>query len=200
MVARRAGPRHGAGMTSTPPPAIHMQPRADGTLTYLVGLPAEALPPVRERDLSAAWDAAREAAAAEAWGAPRLFRFCRADGGRTDLALADPDACCWAGAADGRLSIGTSYGLSVCLRLLALIDLLARARWADGLVALRPEGADIDDRLLRLAASVPLTAEARFDETGFRASLAPARLAAPPAAGTRRRAPPPAPSRQGLPA
>lgn len=168
-----------------------MQPRADGTLTYLVGVPAEALPPVRMRDLSAAWEAAREAAAAESWGAPRLFRFCRADGSRTDLALADADACCWAGAADSRLSIGTCYGMSVCLRLLALIDLMARARWTDALVSLRRDGADIDDRLFNLAASLPLTAEARFDEARFRAGLGPARIA-----GDRRRPSSP----QGMPA
>ena len=76
------------------------------------------------------------------WGTPRLFRFCRADGTSTDLALADPDACCWAGAVDGTVGIGTSYGLSLCLRLLALVDLLASARWAGTLFAVRRDGAD----------------------------------------------------------
>ena len=110
--------------------------RADGTLTYLVDLPPEALPPVRGRDLEAAWDAAREAAGAAMWGAARLFRFRRADGSFTDLALADPDACCWAGAVEDSVGMGTSYGLSLCLRLLALVDLLARAPWAAGLCIL----------------------------------------------------------------
>ena len=31
------------------------------------------------------------------------------------------------------LGLRSSYGVSVCLRLLALVDLLARARWADPL-------------------------------------------------------------------
>lgn len=161
------------------PSQIQVQPRADGSVTYLVGLPPEALPPVRPRDLSAAWDAARDAAAATAWGMPRLFRFRRADGSNTDLALADPDACCWAGAVDGTVGIGTVYGLSLCLRLLGLVDLLARARWTDTLFALRRDGADIDTALLGAAASLPLTREARFDEAGFRARVAQARLGGP---------------------
>src|SRR5438067_2315212 len=97
---------------------------SDGTLTYLVDLPPEALPPVRGRDLAAAWDAAREAALARMWGAARAFWFRRRDGSCTHLALADPDARCWAGAVDRTVGTHTRYGLSLCLRLLALIDLL----------------------------------------------------------------------------
>jgi hypothetical protein len=158
-------------MKCTPAP-IRVGETADGTLTYLVDLPPEALPPVLGRDLELAWDAARSAASASAWGSARLFRFRRADGRTTDLALADPDACCWAGAIDRAVGMATSYGLSLCLRLLALVDLLARARWAAGLFALGPGGADLHPALLRAAAIAPLTEEARFDETGFRARLA----------------------------
>jgi hypothetical protein len=64
-----------------------------------------------------------------------------------------------------------SYGLSVCIRLLALVDLLARARWADSFCLLQRDGAELHPVLLRAAASTPLTAEARFDETGFRGRL-----------------------------
>jgi hypothetical protein len=158
----------------------------DGTMTYLVDLAPEALPPVRQRDLAAAWEAARARAIAAGedgggagWGAARLFRFRRADGTHTDLALADQDACCWAGAVDGTVGMQTCYGLSLCLRLLALVDLLARARWAAGLFALRPEGAEIDPTVLRAAAHAPLTAEARFDESGFRAQVLSLGLPAP---------------------
>ncbi len=167
-------------MHDTPQPrAIHVQPRADGTLTYLVEVPPEALPPVRQRDLSAAWDAARDAATQDAWGAPRLFRFVRADGGKTDLALADPDACCWASAVDRTVGIASCYGLSLCLRLLALVDLLARAAWAGPLFTVRRDGVALDDTLLVAAATLPLTADARFDEAGFRARVAQGRLIAP---------------------
>lgn len=166
-------------MPSSSPP-IRVGEAADGTLTYLVEVPPEALPPIRARDLELAWDAARAAATAAAWGVSRLFRFRRADGTVTDLALADPDACCWAGAVDGTVGMQTSYGLSICLRLLALVDLLARAPWTAGLVALGPGGADLHPALLRAAATAKLTADARFDESAFRAMLSalPAPVAA----------------------
>ena len=173
-----------------PSRAVLVGAAADGTVTYLVDLPPEALPPVRSRDLSAAWDAARAAAlaagiastgaGATSWGVARLFRFRRADGTCTDLALADPDACCWAGAVDGTVGMNTSYGLSLCLRLLALVDLLARARWAGPLFALRRDGAEIDPLVLRTAASAPLTRDARFEEAGFRAQVQRSPLPAPP--------------------
>lgn len=96
------------------------------------------------------------------------------------LELADPDARCWAGAVDTTVGIHTRYGLSLCLRLLALVDLLARAGWASGVLRFAPDGAELHPALLRAAASVPLTAEARFDEAGFRAFLG-RRLALAPA-------------------
>jgi len=143
----------------------------DGSLTYAVELAPEDLPPVHRRDLERAWYAAREAALAERWGVARFFRFRRPDGTFGDLALADPDACCWAGAVDGTMGLRNSYGLSVCLRLLALVDLLARARWADSLCLLQRDGAELHPSLLRAAASVKLTADARFDEADFRTRL-----------------------------
>jgi hypothetical protein len=161
--------------------AIRVGAAPDGTLTYLVDLPPEALPPVRQRDLAAAWDAARSQAIAagddvhgtgsSGWGVARLFRFLRADGTHTDLALADPDACCWAGAVDGTVGIHTSYGLSLCLRLLALVDLLASASWAAAWFSVHRDGASIHPTVLQAAAQAPLTAEARFDERGFRAQV-----------------------------
>jgi len=144
-----------------------------GALTYVVDAPPEALPPVRGRDLERAWYAAREAAMAANWGAVRGFRFRRPDGSFTELALADRDACCWAAAVDRTAGLTSSYGLSLCLRLLALVDLLTRARWAVPLCRLERDGADLHPSLLRAAAATPLTAEARFDEGGFRARLTP---------------------------
>jgi hypothetical protein len=141
-------------------------------LTYLVDLPPEALPPVARRDLERAWYAARRAALAEQWGAVRVFRFRSADGGHSDLVLADRDASCWAGALDSLYGMGTRQGLSLCLRLLALIDLLAHSPWAVPLVRLARDGAEPDPALLHVAATEPLTHEARFDQTGFRARLA----------------------------
>ena len=143
----------------------------DGTLTYLIDHPPAALPPVRGRDLATAWDAARDAARAAMWGTARRFRFRQTDGTYTDLALQDRDALCWAGAVELTAGLQTTYGLSVCLRLLALVDLLARARWADPLCTLRRGGAELHPALLRAAATTELTNDARFDETRFRAGL-----------------------------
>jgi hypothetical protein len=156
-------------------PSIEVGSAKNGTLTYLIhGAPA-ALPPVLKRDLLGAWDTARSAAlGVPCPGRARAFRFARPDGGTTDLALSDPDARCWAAALDRRLTMASPYGLSVCLRLLALIDLLAGAPWARGHVALRPGGAELHPGLVRLAAEAKLTDEACFDEAAFRARLSPA--------------------------
>ena len=53
---------------------IRVGAAADGSLTYLVDLSPEALPPVTRRDLERAWYAARRAALAGQWGAVRVFR------------------------------------------------------------------------------------------------------------------------------
>jgi hypothetical protein len=142
-----------------------------GPLTYLIDLTPEALPSVCRRDLERAWYAAREAALAERQGAVRGFRFNRPDGSHIDLALADRDARCWVGAVDRTVGIASTTGLSLCLRLLALIDLMARAPWARSLFHLARDGAEFHPALLKAAASQPLTRDARFDEAGFRARL-----------------------------
>ncbi len=158
---------------------IRVRLGADGTRTYLVDFPPEDLPVVRGRDIERAWYIAREAAIASVWGPTRGFRFNRPDGTTTDLALADRDAGCWAAAVDGTVGLGSSYGLSVCLRLLALVQLLVRSSWAGSFYRLERDGAELDPSLLRAAATVPLTAEAQFDEGAFRANLAPPPIAPP---------------------
>jgi hypothetical protein len=154
-------------------PSVRVGHSEDGTTTYVVSQSPETLPAVRGRDLQAAWEAARQAAIAANWGAPRAFRFRRDDGTVTDLALADRDARCWANAVDRMAGMGTSYGISIFLRLLALVDLLARASWTAGLVHLARDGADLHPLLLRAAATVALTGDARFDAEAFRARLGP---------------------------
>lgn len=154
--------------------AIHIGQGEDGTITYLVALAPDALPPVRGRDLAAAWDAARDAAINACWGARRRFRFA----GRLDLALADREARCWASAVDSTVGLGTSYGISLMVRLLALIDLLSRAPWAAGLFVLRRDGAELHPALLRAVSACRLTPDARLDEPGLRHALAPTGVAA----------------------
>jgi hypothetical protein len=186
-VAQMGAQVHPYAMDADAHAPIRVAVTDNGTVTYLVDTPPEALPPVRLRDIVAAWEAARSAARAAAWGSARLFRFRHADGSLTDLALADADACCWAAAIDVTAGMHTSHGLSLCLRLLALVDLLARERWAAPLFRLTRAGSELDPTLLRAAATAPLNREARFDETPFRALVAgrTAGPAAPLAAGAR---------------
>lgn len=87
-------PQHEDGRT------IRVGGGPDGSITYLVDLPPEALPTVYKRDLELAWYAARDAAIADHWGSVRAFRFNRPDGSHVDLALADRDASCWVSAVD----------------------------------------------------------------------------------------------------
>jgi hypothetical protein len=157
------------GVASSAPVRVGRGP--DGFLTYAVDLAPEDLPRVRGRDLERAWYAAREAALASDWGVSRGFRFRRADGSFVDLALADRDAACWAGAVDGTVGLGSSYGLSLCLRLLALVELMARARWTARFCRFARDGAELEPELLGAAASAPLNAELRFDEDWFTARL-----------------------------
>jgi hypothetical protein len=72
---------------------------------------------------------------------------------------------------DRSVGIANASGLSLCLRLLALIDLLAHAPWARSLFHLARDGAEFHPALLKAAASQPLTPDARFDEAGFRVRL-----------------------------
>lgn len=159
---------------------IRVAETPDGTVTYVVDRSPALLPPVRSADLVAAWDAARQAAIGSNWGSPRRFVFRQPDGTLTDLALHDPDAACWTAAVEATQGLHTPYGLSICLRLLALVDLLARAAWTRSLCQVRRHGAELHPALLRAAATAELTNDARFDETRLRAGLG---LLASPNAG-----------------
>ena len=152
-------------------PLIRVVQTDDGAVTYWINAAPESLPPVRTVDLAEAWESAREAASDSAWGRPRLFRFLQPDGSTIDMALADADACCWAAAVDQTTGMHNTYGLSLCLRLLALVDLLARAPWTSALCRIRRAGAALDPALMRTAATTPLTNQASFDETAFRSRL-----------------------------
>ena len=169
-VARPAAKVHPVRMPAPHPTQIRVQQTEDGVITYDVALSPAALPPVSAVAIDSAWDSARTAAIAEIWGPPRLFRFEHRGAPACVLALTDVDAACWAGAIDADVGLDTQHGLSLCLRLLALIDLLSRARWAAAKIALARDGARIPQDLLHLAARHPLNAEARFDEASFRAA------------------------------
>jgi hypothetical protein len=162
---------------SAAPIRIKTSANPNGMVTYLISAPPEALPAVLPRDLDRAWHHARAAAMADTSGPALLFRFLRGeDEAPTDLALTDNDARCWAEAVDATNGLENVAGLSVCLRLLALIDLLARERWAAGLITLNRDGAEINAELLREAATAALTHEARFDAFQMQQRIATRRL------------------------
>ena len=148
---------------------IQVAEHDDGTVLYDVPFAPCDLPPVFGRDLDAAWNASRRAAQQARPGAVRLFRFA----GHAMLALSDRDARCWAAAVDRTAGLGSAYGVSLLLRLLSLIDLLARAPWLSGSFTLHRSGAaELSPALLRAASGCRLTGDARLDETRLRDALA----------------------------
>ncbi len=125
-------------------------PARTGRLTYLV---APAARGTADRCAAATSSAPGTPRATPPWHSTGASTASSASSAMTarigDLALADRDACCWADAVDGTIGLRNSYGLAVCLRLLALVDLLARVRWADSLCLLRRDGAELHPSLLR---------------------------------------------------
>lgn len=164
-----------------PAPTIQVAEDATGGLAYAIPCPPEALPPVTAAALLEAWRAAREGAEAGGWGPPRQLLFLREDGEPTRLAIADRDARAWAEAIDRRADLATLPGLSLCLRLLALVDGLARHRFLAGMFDVAADGIALHPALLGAAASMPLDAGARFDGEALRRLLSrglPARASA----------------------
>ena len=154
-----------------PDAAIGVAEDASGALAYAIPCPPESLPAVPAGALLAAWDAARAAAAAGRWGPPRTLVFRRDDAEPTVLAIADRDARCWAEAVDRRADLGTLAGLALCLRLLALVEVMGRAQWLAGMFDVTPQGVDLHPALLRAAATMPLDSGARFDAEALRRLL-----------------------------
>lgn len=139
-----------------------------GAILHVLGGPASALPRVARRDLEQAWEQAGTHPQA---APPRQFRMPTRAGDPVDLVLHDPDAASWAAAVERSVGLGTAHGVSVCLRLLALIALMAEAGWARDWFELRRDGARIRPELLHAAALAPLTEAGGFDEAALGALL-----------------------------
>jgi hypothetical protein len=122
---------------------------------------------VTKRDLEQAWEAAQAAKAAP----PRFFRFAPAGAAPVELSLRDRDAAAWAASVERSTGLSTPYGVSICLRLLALVALMADAGWARAWFVLRRDGAKIRPELMHAAALVALNDSGGFDETDLRALL-----------------------------
>lgn len=151
-------------------PEIGVAWEPDGALLYAVPFAPENLPTVPPRALLAAWDTARQGAAAHLQGPER--RLCFATTEPVELLLSDPDARCWAEAIDGASDLSTRAGLSVFLRLLALVDAMGRWSWLHDLFALESGGTVLHPALLAAAADLPLDRAARLDEGTLRRRLA----------------------------
>jgi len=150
------------------PNPIRVARAPDGALTYAVPVPPEALPAVPPGELLSAWAIARRAADLHLWGPPRLLVFARPGAEPTEIAIADPDASAWAEAIDAAIGLGSLPGLALCLRLLALVEVLTRAPTLAPLFDVTPDGIDLHPDLLTAAAMMPLDSGARFDEAGLR--------------------------------
>lgn len=143
-------------------------PLPSGALRHEIGVTAAELPPVSPAALETAWELAREGASAGQWGQARLLVF--PDG--VEIALTDPDAAAWAEAITSEAGPETLPGLALCLRLLALVELMGRAPWLRGLFAIGADGVDVHPLLLAAAARAPLDATGRFEDSAMRAMLA----------------------------
>jgi hypothetical protein len=144
-----------------------------GEILHLVPYLPAALPPVTKRDLEQAWEAARAAALATRHPAPKIhgFRFVEAAAPPLDLILTDTDAANWADAIDAIASLSTAYGISICLRLMALYQLMATQIWARKWFSLTRAGLEFHPALLQAAALSPLTPTGGFAETSLQALL-----------------------------
>ncbi len=143
----------------------------DGSLSYAIPLAPAELPPVSATALLGAWEAARARAQSGEWGPVRRLLFRGPEGSAIVLAIADRDARCWAEAVDRRAELTTLPGLALCLRLLALVEVMGRSAWMAGLFTVTAEGVEMHPSLLRAAASLPLDGAARFDAEALRGLL-----------------------------
>ncbi len=134
----------------------------------MIAQPPGDLPCVMRRDLERAWESASAVAAS---GAPRRFRFETQEGAPLELRVADADAAAWVAAVERGIGLSNLYGVSVCLRLLALVALMAQAAWARDWFSFERGGTAIRPELWRAAALARLNATGGFDETALQALL-----------------------------
>lgn len=157
------------------PPSSPLMTAAE-TEALHVGVAPQDLPPIPVGDLRQAWHVATRAAylAPEDWGTRYQLRhpgvvFTTSDGSHMHIDFSDRDASCWAGAVDQTFGLDTLHGLSVCFRLLGLIEQLASSLWLRPYFSVGgPEGAEIEPAILKTAADHPLDHTARFNSVTFR--------------------------------
>src|SRR4051812_19652671 len=146
----------------------------DTPLIHRLAMAPEELPAVTPSDLVEAWKVATlgaEVGMVLQHGDIEGVEF-RWAGGESRFMFADLDGSCWAAALDRRYGLENPRGIAILFRLLALIDLMARAEWLRPLFSIGAEdGVRVDPDLLRLAADQPLTPSARYDAAEIRRKL-----------------------------
>jgi len=134
----------------------------------------EHLPPVGPSELVAAWQAATlgaEVGMVLQVGDIEGVEF-RWPEGEARFVFADLDASCWAAALDRLYGLDSLRGIAVLFRLLALVEIMARAEWLRPLFRIGDgQGIQLDPDLVHLAAVAQLTASARFDAGAFQQQL-----------------------------
>lgn len=139
-------------------------------------VPPDALPPVRPGDLIRAWDAATIAAEIGLVIDPHAaggITF-RGPGGDVTLLFEDVDAQVWIAGLERTTGLASPHGISVCFRLLGLIELMATSAWMRALFSIGgPDGPEIHPALFRVAATMPLGRDARFDASEFERRIRP---------------------------
>jgi len=146
------------------PKTIQTSITPTGEILHLVPHAAPALPPVTKRDMEQAWELAQTATLNPQ---ARRIRFSHPKTPPLDLQLTDTDAASWATAIDRVKNLSTAHGLSVFLRLLALVDLMATAPSLRAWFTLTRAGLEIHPALLQAAALSPLTPTGAFVETAL---------------------------------
>jgi hypothetical protein len=158
-------PGPGAAGGGVGSPVVRVLHLPDGGLVCEVNLTPDELPPVLRKDLDRALDQARAAALLQKAGPAYAFRFRASDGATTEVAIADPDARCWAAAVAATTGLGSAYAVALCLRVLGVVDLAVSAgATARARITRRGRGVcSIDRALLDAAAFGPITADGRID-------------------------------------
>ena len=153
-------------------PTIRTETGPHGEILHLIPYLPAALPPVKKRDLEQAWEAARAGALAPPQStATHAFRFLQESAPPLDLLITDTDAAGWAVAIDRIANLSTAYGISICLRLLALFQLMATQVWVRNWFTFSRGGLEFHPALLQAAALTPLTPTGAFAETSLQALL-----------------------------
>lgn len=152
-----------------------MQHLDDGRIMISAPFGACDLPSVRSIDLNSAWQTASEASEAtfdRGESSPEGVLFHTETGDIIDFEFDDYDALCWAAAIHHTFDLTTIRGLSLCFRMLALYQLMAKQNWARPLFTFdRRKNLKIDKALLSAAAITPLLENGTFDGETIRREI-----------------------------